>query len=459
MDTSAETAADRLRFRFGTVGALLPFLVFLAGVAWLGLSGAPDERGFWPVLLIALACGLALARDRTRYADSVIAGMSRPIVMLMVMAWLLAGVLASLLSATGLVESLIWLCQSTGVQGGGYAAAAFLVCAVVSTATGTSLGTLILCAPLLFPVGASLGANAAVLIGAILGGATFGDNISPISDTTIASATTQEADIGGVVMSRLRYALPAAGLAVVAYALLGSGQSAAAPSGAPPTGSGSGLAMLIVPLLVIAVLLARQHLLVGLMAGIVSATLLGLALGLTTPAALVHVEGFGARGLIVDGVDRAIGISVFTILLAGLVAGLEGSGLVDRVVDRLGRRASSQGDAERAIFGAVSAAVLLTTHSVVAILTVGGLTKELGERFGVGRFRRANLLDVTVCTYPFLLPYMIPTVLAASTTLGHGEGVSSVSPLQAGLHNFHSWALLAVVLLAVFGGYGRRASR
>ena len=456
-NANSENGVNRVDFRLGTVGALLPFLVFLIGVAWLGLSGAPDERGFWPILLAALACGLALARDRGDYAEVVIGGMGRPIVALMVMAWLLAGVLASLLSASGLVESLIWVCQRAGVGGGAYAAAAFLVCALVSTATGTSLGTLLLCAPLLYPAGVMLATQPTVLIGAILGGATFGDNISPISDTTIASATTQGADIGGVVVSRLRYALPASVVALVLYSLLGGAEGGTTGAAAAATGSGRGLPMLLVPVVVIAVLLAGQHLLVGLMVGIGTAILVGLALGLIPAAALIHVEGFGARGLIVEGMERGIGVSIFTILLAGLVAGLEASGLIDRLVDRLGRRASSPAGAERSIFTAVSTAVLLTTHSVVAILTVGRLSRDLGRRFGVGKYRRANLLDVTVCTYPFLLPYMIPTILAASLTQGLGEGLASISPLQAGLYNFHSWALLAVVLLAVFGGYGRRS--
>ena len=442
-----------LSFRFGTGGALLPFGVFLGGVTWLGLSGAPDERGFWPILLAALAAGLALSRDRDAYAEAVIGGMSRPIVLLMVMAWLLAGVLASLLAASGLVEALVWLFRSAGLSGGGYVAAAFVLCAVVSTATGTSLGTVLLCSPLLYPVAPDLGAAPAVLIGAILGGATFGDNISPISDTTIASATTQGADLGGVVRSRLRYALPAAFVALVGFVVVGGAGTAV--SGAV-AGSWRALPMILSPVLVIAVLLARQHLLVGLFVGVASAAVVGIALGVIAPHELLHIEPelFGARGLLVDGVERGIGISVFTLLLAGLVAGVEGSGVVERLVAALERRADSVRGAEGAIFAAVSGAVLLTTHAVVAILTVGRFTRSLGERFGIGPYRRSNLLDVTVCTYPFLLPYMIPTILAASTTQGYDGGAPAISPFVVGVYNLHSWALLAMILLAVLAGYG-----
>ncbi len=92
----------------------------------------------------------------------------------------------------------------------GSRSSSFLICCLVSTATGTSLGTMILCAPLLYPAAAGLGTDPVILMGAVIGGATFGDNISPVSDTTIASASTQGADIGGVVRSRLKYAFPAA---------------------------------------------------------------------------------------------------------------------------------------------------------------------------------------------------------------------------------------------------------
>jgi len=420
-----------LRFYGGTVGALAPFAVFLAGVAWLGLSGAPDERGFWPVLLAAL-----------------ISGMSRPIVMLMVMAWILAGVLGAVMNASGFIDALIWVAAQLGLSGAGFVVASFFVACVVSTATGTSLGTILLCAPLLYPAGGLLGANLPALAGAIIGGATFGDNISPVSDTTIASATTQNADIGGVtqnadiggvVRSRLKYALAAAALAVVGYAAIGAAPAGAAAAGVALQGNPRGLPMLLAPALTLALLLRRRHLVEGLMWGIVAAV--GIALA------------------ILDGMERGVGVSLLTILLMGLVAGLEATGITDRVVSFAKRRIRSPRGAEAWIFATVSAVVLLTTHSAVAILAVGRFAGETGEAFGIDRYRRANILDMTVCTYPFLLPFFIPTILMASTTAAGAEfGLPRVSALQAGLYNFHSWALLAVVIAAIATGWGRRAA-
>ncbi len=99
---------------------------------------------------------------------------------------------------------------------------------------------------------------------------------------------------------------------------------------------------------------------------------------------------------------------------------------------------------------------------MVALLTVGRFGRRVGERFGIGAYRRANLLDLTVCTYPFILPFFIPTVLAASTTAsGADVGMPRLSPQGAGLWNLHSWALFVVVVVAIATGWGgdRRTRR
>jgi len=451
--TSNAPDSPPLAFLGGTVGALAPFLLFLGGVSWLGLSGAPDETGFGPVLLTAMGLGLVLAKDRERYAEAVIDGMSHRLVMLLILAWLLAGVLGTLLRESGLIGSLVGLAGSAGVYGGGYVVATFLVCAVFSTATGTSLGTLLVCAPLLYPAAAALGGDPAFTIGAILAGATFGDNVSPISDTTIASATTQDADLGGVVRSRMRYALPAAAMTIVVFAVFGGAEAATRPASLATEGDPIGLLMLAVPALVLTLLLRRTHLVVGLFAGIGAACVLGIALGRFALADLLFVdaENFIASGLLLDGMRRAFGVSVFTILLMGLVGGLEASGLLDRLIAWIEVRAKSAASAGWWIFGSISAATILTTHSAVAILAVGPVARSVGESAGIGRYRRANILDVAVCTYPFLLPFFIPTILAASMTAGAAD-MPRVSPWDAGLHNVHSWGLLAALLLSLAMG-------
>lgn len=447
-----------MRFYGGTFGSLLPFLVFLAGVSWLALLGAPDERGFWPVQLAAIAVGLALAKDRHRYCDELVHGMAQPIVGLMIMAWMLAGVLGTIMGATGFIQTLVWLAYKAHVAGGGYVAAAFVICCVVSTSTGTSLGTILLCGPLLYPAGGSLHAQPAMLMGAILAGATFGDSISPMSDTTIASSGTQNADIGGVVRSRLKYVIPAGVVAGIVLSAMGSGEAFVSNS-MTIAGKARSLPMLLVPLLVVALLLAKRHLIEGLMIGVATSAGLGLALGLLKPSQLVYVDTqhFIARGLILDGMQRAVGVAIFTLLLIGLVATLKATELMERLIQFARRHTNHARDAEFWIFASVSAAVLLTTHSVVAMLTVGDFAKETGERMGLSAYRRANLLDMTVCTYPFALPYFIPTILAASaTSSGADFGMPKLSPWTVGIHNAYSILLFVVVIAAIVTGYGRK---
>ena len=331
-DPSAD--GSRLTFYLGTLGALLPMVTFLAGVAWLGLSGAPDERGFWPILVMALLVGLLLSRNSWSYCEAVLDGMSHRLVALMILSWLLAGVFAQLMNATGFVEALVWLCSRAGLVGGGFVAASFLIAAAVSTSTGTSLGTLLLTVPLLYPAGATLGGDPVLLIGALLAGATFGDNLSPVSDTTIASASSQGALMHRVVRSRLRYALPAGLVALVIYALLGGGDAGAGDSGAALGGSSAGLIMLLAPILVVGLLLARRHLVEGLLLGNLCAVVLGLVFSRIELSQLIYLDrdNFVARGLLADGLERGVGISVFTLLLMGLVGAIEKTGILEDLI-------------------------------------------------------------------------------------------------------------------------------
>ena len=480
-----------LPFRLGLAGASIPVLVFAIGAAWLGFSGAPDERGLWPILIAALGTGLVLARSASAYSAAAIRGMSRPIVMLMVMAWLLAGIFSVLLREAGLVDALVWAGGELGLRGGGFVLLAFLVAVLFSTATGTSLGTILICAPLLYPAAGVLAADPVVLIGAILAGATFGDNVSPVSDPTIASASTQRAPMGGVVRSRLRYALPAALVAALVLLLFGGANGGPATGqavSAELAGDPAAFPMLLAPLAAFVMLFRGKGLVESLFTGVAAAVVVGLAAGLISPPDLIHIdaEAFRAQGLILDGMEGAVGIVVFTILLMGIVGAAQEAGILDRLAGGGGsgteghagsggatdgpagggNATEGQADttetprrAELRIFGVTSAAVVLTTHSVMAILAVGDLVRRTGRAAGIGRFRRANLLDMTVCTYPFLLPFFIPTILASSaTSAGEPYGVPRVSALEAGLANPYSWALLAIILAVIYTGLGRSRS-
>jgi Na+/H+ antiporter NhaC len=139
-----------------------------------------------------------------------------------------------------------------------------------------------------------------------------------------------------------------------------------------------------------------------------------------------------------------------------LVGTVQATDLLPRLVRAVEGRARSARGAEAWIVATVSAAVMLTTHSVVAILMTGPFAQETGARHGLPAYRRANLLDLTVCTWPFLLPWFLPTILAAGTTRDAAAfGMPALGPLAIGLHNTYAWALVLAIGLAVGTGYGR----
>ncbi len=458
METDLKKSGTTVSFYAGAVGAMLPFLVFIAGVVSLSLSGAPDERGFWPILILSLSLGLILAKDKNSFCEAAIEGMSQKIVMIMITAWILASMIGVLMSITGFVEALIWLAQKISLGPVGFVVATFVICSVVSLSTGSSFATILICGPILFPAGGLMGAHVPTLAGAIIGGATVGDFTAPISDTTIASAISQNVQIGPTVRSRLKYIIPAAVVAMLGYLISADfSESSVTAAQTSMNGHPRGLPMLLVPVLIIYLFIQGKHVLHGLLLGLTFAIILGLSLGLLPPEKLISLDltHFTAQSFIIDGINRAVGISFFTILLMGLVATIKASGLITRLVEFAEKRSRSKQHSEYWIAGTATVAVLLITHSVAAILTIAEFANKTGERSGINGLRRANLLSLVGCVFPFILPYFIPVILMANTTLtGQDYGIQAVSPLQVGLYNFVSWALLGMLIFGLLG-YGR----
>ena len=451
-----------LTFYGGLFGAIFPFLVFVSGVIFIALSGAPDERGFWPVLFLALGVSLLLAKDKNQFSETVIKGMSESIVMIMITAWVLASTIGILMTITGFVEALTWLASQFNLGGVGFVISTFIICCIVSLSTGSSFATILICSPILYPSGGLVGAHLPTLAGAIIGGATFGDFFAPISDTTIASALSQKAEIGTTVRSRLKYIIPAVIIALIGYLLSATLASNTITLEANQLlGDPKGLPMLLVPALIIFLFLKGKHLLHGLLLGLMCGVVLGLVLGLLPLDKIISLDldNMVAKSFVIDGINRAVGISFFTILLMGLVATLKASGLVNQLVNFAEKHSQTQKHTEGWIAGTVGAAVLLTTHSVVAILMVAEFANKTGEKQHILPQRRANILSLVVCVFPFLLPYFIPVILMANTTSSGAEfGIPAVAPLEAGLYNFVAWGLLLMTLLTLLFGYGRNNS-
>lgn len=177
---------------------------------------------------VALIIGSLLSKNWGKYWDAVAVGMSSKIMNELALILLIVGMFGKLMTRGGVAQGFVWLGDMIGLSGGGFTAFTFVATCIIATATGTSIGTMFTAFPILYPSGLLLGANHVFLAGAILSGAIFGDNVGPISDTTIASASTQTytrkegtADVAGVVGSRMKYALVAALAATVCFVIFG----------------------------------------------------------------------------------------------------------------------------------------------------------------------------------------------------------------------------------------------
>ena len=461
MDTSSkDDKISEVKFYGGPFMAIIPFIIFISGVIFIALSGAPDEKGFWPVLIISLGIGLLLSKNKKDYSEAVLDGMSERIVMVMIMAWILASIIGVLMTTTGFVEALTWLVSLVDFGSTGYIVITFILCCIVSLSTGSSFATILICGPLLYPTGGLLGAHLPTLAGAIIGGATFGDFSAPISDTTIASALSQKAQIGATVRSRIKYIAPTLVLAMIAYIVSGNmGTNTAIQETSSLSGDPAGLPMILVPIVVIWLFLRGSHLVHGLMFGLLFGFVVGLTFDLLTPQELLSLdlENFSTKSIIIDGINRAIGLTIFTILLMGLVGVVKSSGILNKFISVNDNQKLSPQKSEIKIASSVWAAVMLTTHSIVAILMVSEFTNKLGNYANISATRRANILSIVVCIFPFLLPYFIPVILMSNmTNLNQDLAVPSVSPLQVGMHNFVAWGLLIMIVIVVFLGYGRK---
>ena len=451
------TEPKTLEYHGGKSAALVPFFIFIAGVVTVALLGAPDERSFWPILFLSITVGIVLAKDKAAYGETVFEGMSQKLVPLMITAWITASCIGILMSDSGLVDALIAAGIKIGVNGTAFVMITLLICCVVSLSTGSSFATILICGPILYPAGGQLGAHLPTLAGAIIGGATFGDFIAPVSDTTIASAVSMKQEIGAVVRSRIGLILPAMAIALALY-LTASIWLTEADGGAIDVAISSdyeGLLMLFTPALIIYLFLRGYHILYALLIGLASGVFIALAFGLIDIERVFSLDraNFTATSFIIDGINRALGISIFTLLLMGLVATVLASGIIRDAMESTKHKIHDQRQTGIAIAGITSLAVLLTTHSIVAILSVTEVVSRLSSRHQYSPIRAANIMSLMGCTYPFLLPYFVPVLLMVNISgTGADFGIPQVTAVEAGMFNFVSWGLMLVSIGYVLRG-------
>lgn len=446
--------------------SFLPLLIFMAISLYISYHNIPDVKGMWAGTVIGLLVTLFFAKDKEFYAEKIIDGLANRLVLLSVACWLFAGILASVLQGAGLVKGLIWLAYSLGARGTYFVLVSFLASAIFATATGTGLGTIIAGMMVLYPAGLLLGSAPALLVGSIIGGGALGDNLAAISDTTICSAATQGADIAGVVKSRLKYTLLAAGITIVLIFINSKG------TGLDLNGQeeiitsymeAKGLIMLLPAFLTILLAWRGCHIIPAVTAGIVSALALGKIFGLLSLGQLLTCTGGQVGGIIIEGLSSVVEISVLAILIMACVSIMQAGGGDEKLLNFLDRLVKNPREAEFLIILLVLFFTTIMGLNTPSVLAAGiTVVAPLGERFKLHPYRRANLLDASACTLVYILPWA-PTMLLAqslskSSSLGlisRGEMLTAKAIIP---HTYYCYVLLAIMLFSVWTGWGRKFS-
>lgn len=447
-------------FYGGRVISFVPLIITVILMLFAALShGGLEMYGVAPC--IGLISGLFLSKSAKRYATSASNGLVKPVFGIMVMAVPLAGVVGVIVAKSGVVTTLASYMAQVGFTGPLFVVAAFLITCVIAFSTGTSFGTIFVCAPILYPIGYLAGADPAILIGALVAGGAFGDNLAPVSDTTIASSQTQGMDIGGVVKSRLKYVLPVAVISAVLYLLVGWGR--------PVIGGGAeflaaadpvSLVFLLVPAVVIILCLLRKHLLVALAGGIAAGFVLGLATGIFSPADFFNIpQEWASGGLIFEGLTGTLSAITILIFLFPVLQIMEDGGGTSAILDGLTRirMARSPRTAEASIGATTIGLNVVTALNTAAIVATGPIAMKLGKKYNIHGYRRANLLDCFGNTFNYLIPYNAVLIVASMFTMSCAPiaGAEIVSPLGMIPFVFYSWVMLAFMAFSVITGYGR----
>lgn len=446
----------KIEYRFGKVGSLAPLIVAAAMILWAAVSQS-NVNGYVLAFFAALITGVAFTKDEKAYGEALVHGLGKPMFGVIVLAVILAAVSGKLISASGVVQTIAVYVVEAGFTGRLFVAAGFLITCLLAFATGTSVGTYFVVIPILFPVGVMAGASPEFMIGAIVSGAAFGDNLGPISDTTIASSATQHADLGTVVKTRMRYSLPAAAGALLLFLLFAKTEDGA--SGSEITDAiakPQSLIMLVVPVVIIVLCMMRKHLITALSWGILSGIAAGLVSGIYRVEDLIAFPGgFSVTGVMIEAVTGTVGTVAMLIGVFALLGVLECSGFFEDVGTLLSRLAKTERSTEATIVLSVGILSMVTGVISVAIVALGDLIHEIGEKAGVNRYRRANLMDCTGCVFCFLAPWTVHCVVPAQLTAQFGEG-TAVAPGSVPFVNYYSLCMLVILAVAVIVGYGRK---
>ncbi|AIF66953.1 sodium:proton antiporter [Terribacillus saccharophilus] len=385
--------------------ALIPFVVFL--ILFIGSGIITGDFYTFPVIVaITISAGVALAMNRkeslTKKVDIFTKGAGNPNVMLMVVIFLLAGAFSEVAKGMGAVESTVNLTLSLIPQNL-LVVGLFVIACFISLSMGTSVGTIVALAPIGVGISEQTDFSMALVMGAIVGGSMFGDNLSFISDTTITAVRTQGAEMKDKFKVNFWIVLPAAIVTCIILGFLTLGES-----GQVEHLSYSWIKIIPYILVIVFALIGINVFLV-LVLGIVLAGAVGLLDGSYHFLSLIQQIGDGMAGM--------YEIAFLAILIAGMVEVIKFNGGIDFLLQLATRRIKSKRGAEFSIAGLVSLTDLSTANNTISILITGPLAKNIADKYGIEPKKSASILDLFSSSIQGLLPYGAQ-FLAAATVAG-----------------------------------------
>lgn len=424
--------------------ALLPLGLFLALFIGSGLyyQAAEVEFAFYQIsapvaILPAIVLALMLQKGRlNERIETFISGVGDNTIITMVLIYLLAGAFASVAKAVGGVDATVNFGLSI-IPPSMVLPGLFVITAFVATSMGTSMGTIAAIAPIAVGVAEATDLSLLLTIGTVIGGAMFGDNLSIISDTTIAATRTQGCEMRDKFRLNFKIALPAALLTLVWLFIQGSSAQVEAP--------GDYELVRVLPYLAVLVLaLSGLNVMLVLFVGILLAGGVGFFMQDAYTVAQWSKD-------IYAGYTGMQEILILSLLIGGLGALMKSQGglvWLSGVIDKLSRQSDDPKKHRRSGEFGISTAVALTNvctaNNTVAILISGSLAKDIAQRYDVDPRRSASLMDIFSCVVQGMLPYGAQVLLAGS--------IAGLSPLVIVGNIHYCWALAAVAILSIIIG-------
>ena len=355
--------------------------------------------------------------------------------MLMLWIYVLAGAFAASAKAMGAVDATVNLALSL-LPASMILPGLFLAACFISLSIGTSVGTIVALVPIAAGLAHSVDANLALTVAIIVGGAYFGDNLSFISDTTVVATQTQGCQMSDKFRVNALIVIPAAIIILIIYGILGAGTKA-------PTHIDAVQYMKVLPYIVVLVTaIAGMNVMAVLTLGSILCGIIGIIDG--------GYDIFGWFSAMGNGVIGMGELIIIAMMAGGMLEIIRENGGIDFIISKITAHVNSKRGAELSIAALVSMVNICTANNTVAILTVGNISKKIGDKFGVDNRKAASILDTFSCTIQGLIPYGVQMLLAA--------GLSGLSPLDIIPYLYYPMAIGLAALFAILFRYPRRFS-